>query len=65
MSTLPILFQFLHRAFFSPVVGTWCKDIDAGYFTIWTGLTYKLVRKEPPASIKKAKVHLSLTRQHV
>ena len=51
MSTLPALVQFLHRACFSPVVDTWCKAIDAGYFTIWPGLTSKLVRKYLPAYI--------------
>ena len=33
MNTLSALVQFLHRACFSPVVDTWCKAIDAGYFT--------------------------------
>ena len=51
MNTLPALVQFLHRACFSPVVDTWCKAIDAGYFTTCPGLTSKLVRKHLPVSI--------------
>ena len=65
MSTLPVLVQFLHRDCFSPVMDTWCKAIDAGYFTTWYGLTSKLVRKQLPASIDTAKGHLRLARQHV
>ena len=64
MSMLPALFQFLHRDRFSPVVDTWYKAIDAGYFTTWSGLTSKLVHKHLPASIDTAKSHLRLTRQH-
>ena len=65
MSTLPALVQFLHRAYFSPVVDTWCKAIDAGYFTTWPGLTSKLVRKYLPTSIETDKGHLRLARQHI
>ena len=55
MNTLPALVQFLKMACFSLVVDTWCKAIDAGYFTTWTGLTSKLVRKHLPKSIETAK----------
>ena len=65
MSTLPTLVQFLHRACFIPVVDTWCKSINAGYFTTCPGLTSKLVRKHLPASIETAKGQLRLTHQHV
>ena len=65
MNMLPNLVQFLHRACFSPVVDTWFKAIDAGYFTTCTGLTSKLVRKHLPASIDTAKVHLRLSLQHI
>ena len=51
MNMLPALVQFLHRACFSPVLYTWCKAIDAGYFTNWPGLTSKLVHKHLPTSI--------------
>ena len=43
MNTLPALVQFLHRACFISVVDTWCKDIDAGYFSTWPGLTSNLL----------------------
>ena len=65
MSTLPALVQFLHRAYFRPVVDTCYKAIDAGYFTNLPGLTSMLVRKHLPASIETVKGHLRLTRQHV
>ena len=65
MNTLPALLQFHHRACLSPVVDTWCKAIDAGYFTTWSGLTSKIVRNHLHASIDTAKDHLSLARQHI
>ena len=65
MSTLPALVQFLHRSCFRPIVDTWCKAIDAGYFTTWTGLTSKVLLKHLPASIEMDKGHLRLTHQHV
>ena len=58
MNTLPALAQFLHMACFIPVVDTWCKAIDTGYFTTWPGFTSKLVHKHLPTSIETAKVHL-------
>ena len=63
MITLPALVQFLHRACFIPVVDTWCKNIDAGYFTTWPCLTSKLVRKHLPAFIETAKGHHWLIRK--
>ena len=65
MNTLTDLVQFLHRACFTQVVDNWCNTIDAGYFITWPGLTSKLVPKHLPASIKTAKGHLSLARQHI
>ena len=62
MNTLPALVQFLHRACFSQIVDTWCKAIDAGYLTTWTGLTSKLVRKHFPNSIETAKGNLRIAR---
>ena len=65
MNTLPALVHFLHMACFIPVVDTWCKAIDTGYFTTWTGLTSNLVCKHLPKSIKTAKGHIRLSHQHV
>ena len=39
------LIQFYHGTMGNPVVSTWCKAIDAGYFRGWPGLTSKRVRK--------------------
>ena len=65
MKTLPDLVHPLHRACFSPVVDTWWKTIDAGYFTTWPGLTSRLVRKHLPNYTDTANGHLRLSRQHV
>ena len=37
--------RFMHAACFSPCLSTWCKAIDAGYFSSWHGLTSKRVRQ--------------------
>ena len=39
------LIQFYHATIFSPVISTWCKAIDAGYFQGWTSLTSRRVRE--------------------
>ena len=39
------LIQFYHATMGNPVLSTWCKAIDAGYFRGWPGLTSKRVRK--------------------
>jgi hypothetical protein len=58
MTTKRDLIIYLHRAAFSPVVSTWTKAIDAGFFTTWPGLTSDLVRKHLPKSLATAKGHL-------
>ena len=65
MNTLPVLVQLLQQACFRPVVDTWCKAIDAGYFTTWPGLTSRLVHKHLTSSIETAKGHLRLELQHI
>ena len=39
------LIQFYHATMASPVISTWCKAIDAGYFQGWPSLTSKRVRE--------------------
>ena len=39
------LIQFYHATMASPVISTWCKAIDAGYFQGWPSLTSKQVRE--------------------
>ena len=39
------LIQFYHATMGHPVISTWCKAIDAGYFRGWPGLTSKRVRR--------------------
>ena len=39
------LIHFYHATMGYPVVSTWCKAIDAGYFRGWPSLTSKRVRK--------------------
>ena len=65
MNTLPYLIHFLYRDYFSPVIDTWFKAIDAVLFTTWSGLAYSLVRKNLPKSIYMEKCHLVLAPQHV
>ena len=65
MNTLPALVQFLNRACFIRVVYTWCKAIDAGYFTTWPGLTSRIVLKHLPKYIDSANGHLRLSHQHI
>ena len=58
INTKEELFQYLHRCAFIPVVHTWTKAIDAGYFATWPGLISELVRKHLPKLIATAKGHL-------
>ena len=58
MKTLKDLVLYFHRACFSPVISTWTKAIDAGYFTTWPGLTSALGSKNLPKAITTAKGHL-------
>ena len=58
MRTKSDLIQYLHRCAFSPVVHTWTKAIDAGFFATWPGLTSELVRKHLPKLLATAKGHL-------
>ena len=55
MRTKADLVQYLHRCDFSPVLHTWTKAIDAGYFATWSGLTSNLVRKHLPKLLATAK----------
>ena len=59
------LVQYLHWCAFSPVVHTWTKAIDAGYFATWTSLTSELVRKHPPKLLATAKGHLKQDRHNI
>ena len=59
------LVQYLHRHSFSPVVHTWTKAIDAGYFATWPGLTSKLVRKHLAKLLATVKGHLKQDQQNI
>ena len=65
MNTKADLVQYLHRCAFIPVVNTWTKAINAGFFATWTGLTSDLVRKHLPKSLTTAKGHLKQDRQNI
>ena len=56
------LVQYLHRCAFSPVIHTWTKAINAGYFATWPGLTSELVHKHLPKLLATAKGHLKQDR---
>ena len=47
-----------HRICFGPVVTTWIKAINAGFFSTWPGLTSKLITKHVPPSVNTALGHL-------
>ena len=53
---------YLHKAEFSPVKSTWIKDINAGFYNSWPGLTTKLHLPKYPATIKG---HLCQTSQNI
>ena len=55
MKTLKDLVIYLHCACFSPVVSTWTKAIDTGYFTTLPGLTSAIVCKHLPKYIATAR----------
>ena len=58
--------KFMHAACFSPCLSTWCKAIDAGFFSSWHGLTSKRVRqfiKQIPDATSKG--HMTQERQHL
>ena len=65
MKTKADLVQYLHRCAFSPVVHTWTKAIDAGYFATWPGLTSELVRKNLPKLLATTKGHLKQDRHNI
>ena len=65
MKTKADLVQYLHRCAFIPVMHTWTKAIDAGYFTTWPGLTSELVLKNLPKLPETAKGHLKKYRQNI
>ena len=58
MRTKSDLVHYLHRCDFIPVVTTWTKAIDAGYFNTYSCLTSELFRKHLPKSIANSKGHL-------
>ena len=65
MNTLPALVHFLHQACFSPVIYTWFKAINKGFFATCPVPTSILVHKHLPKSIDTEKSHLIMARQHV
>jgi len=64
-SNLPDFNNFLHKTVFSPVLSTWFKVVNAGYFITWPGLTSDLIRKYLPKSMSTAKGHLRQLRQNI
>ena len=65
MITKSELFEYLHCCAFSPVITTWTKAIDAGYFSTWPGLTSELVHKHLTKSMVTSKGHLRQDRKNV
>ena len=65
MNSKAELVQYLHWCAFGPVVSTWTKAIDSGYFSTWPGLTSNLVRKHLPKLLATTKGHLKQDRKNV
>ena len=64
MSTKSDLVQYIHRCAFIPVITTWNKLIDTGYFSAWPGLTSEIVCKHLPNSMSTSKGLLLQDRQN-
>ena len=58
MTTKRNLVQYLHRCAGCPNFSTWTRDIQAGYFATWPGLTVELLRKHLLKSLATTKGHL-------
>ena len=56
--------KYLHAAAFSPVLETWAKAVDKGFFASWPGLTAKDIRKLPK-SIATCMGHMTQTKHGV
>jgi hypothetical protein len=53
---------FYHASCNFPVLSTWIKAVDAGFFTTFPDLTAELIRKFPPHSEATVKGHLDQAR---
>jgi hypothetical protein len=59
------LVTFLHAACFSPATSTFLRNVKAGYFATWPGLTPELITKHLPKSIASVKGHLNQQHKNV
>jgi hypothetical protein len=55
---------FLHASCNYPVISTWLKEIESGFFTTFPGLTADLVRKYPPHSETTFRGHMDQERSN-
>jgi hypothetical protein len=53
---------FYHATLFSPVLSTWCRAIDAGYFATWPELTSAQVRRHFRATAPMYQGHMDQER---
>ena len=56
--TMTKLIMYLHAACFSPLLYTWLKAIESGYFTTWPSLNTHNVKKYVTQSIATIKGHV-------
>eukprot|EP00804_Cyclotella_cryptica_P009708 CCRYP_011254-RA/>CCRYP_011254-RA protein AED:0.28 eAED:0.25 QI:0/-1/0/1/-1/1/1/0/682 len=59
------LINFYHATMGYPVVSTWCKAIDKGYFRGWNGLTSDRVRKFIRPSSPSEQGHMDQSRAYI
>jgi len=64
-TTIAQRIAYYHTICFSPSLSTWCRAINAGYYSSFPELTSKLVLKHPPLSVAMHKGHLDQTRANL
>ena len=65
LPSVEALIRYFHAAAGLTVRDTWVKEIKAGHFDLWPGLTYKNATKYCPTYKETIKGHMVQTRQHV
>lgn len=59
------MIDFLLQTWWTPVLGTWIKEITAVFFATWPGLTENLVRKHCSRTPETEKGHMKADRQNI
>eukprot|EP00957_Ditylum_brightwellii_P123624 9425257-Ditylum_brightwellii.AAC.1 len=65
LTTNQDLVKYLHVCRFSPTKHAWKEAVNAGFFTMWSGLTAELIEKHLPKSPATVIGHLKQQQQNV